>query len=151
MTLPGRADSEPRFPVFRDFFKQRLISVNMPDQKQLYPLTGEKKLSVLNEDFEVNGNFFGKLGTGRIIIDKDRTLSRKSSLAVVADPDGDIIFERLIIQMIEVNEESLAVLVWGEKFANREIGFPLLKLNFYEVDLNQETPTSFKVIKPFIF
>ncbi len=150
MTLPGRADNEPRFPVFRDFFKQRLKSVNMPHQKQLYSLTGEKKLSVLSEDFEVNGNFVGKLGTGRIVFDKDRTLSGSSSLGIVADSNGDMVFEKPITQMIDISEESLAVLVWGEKFANREFGFPLLRVNFSEVDLNQETPVSFKAIKPFI-
>jgi hypothetical protein len=33
----------------------------MPLERQLYQLTGEERLSLLDEDFEVDGNFMGKL------------------------------------------------------------------------------------------
>ncbi len=150
MELPGRSNEESRFPVFRNFFEENLKSIEMPNEKRLYYLTGEKILSVLDEDFEVGGNFIGKLGTGRVVLDEERMLSGKSSLAIIADPNEDMVFEKSIPQTIEINDQSLVVLIWGEKYLGREFGFPLLKLNFSEVDLSQETPVSFKMIKPFI-
>ncbi len=150
MELPGRSNEGSGFPVFKGFFDRGLKSLKMPNEKRLYYLTGEKKLSVLEEDFEVGGNFIGKLGVGRVVLDKERMLSGNSSLAIIASANKDMILEKPIYQMIEVKEPSLVVLIWAEKYIGREFGFPLLKLNFSEVDLDQETPASFKEIKPFI-
>jgi len=151
MTLPGRTNREQRFPVFKGFFEQGLEEVEMPNKNKLYDLTGEKVISVLDKDLDLKGGFVGRFGGGSIKLDRNRVLSGETSLAITADPNKSMVLEKPIPQMIEVSEGSLVVLVWGEKYANREFGIPLLKLNFSERDLSQETGVSFKVVKPFIF